>query len=130
MFEKVLVANRGEMAIRIIRACRDLGVRTVAIYSEPDAESLPVQMADESVCIGPAPAAASYLNVPHIIAAGLNTGLRRRASRCGIPGRKRLLRRSLRALPHHLHRSHAREHAHDGREDPRPGGRPGCGVCR
>ena len=74
MFEKVLVANRGEMAVRIIRACRDLGVRTVAIYSEADAEGLPVQMADESVCIGPAPVAASYLNVPHIIAAGLNTG--------------------------------------------------------
>ena len=74
MFEKVLVANRGEMAVRIIRACRDLGVRTVAIYSDADADSLPVQMADESVCIGPAQAAASYLNVPHIIAAGLNTG--------------------------------------------------------
>lgn len=74
MFEKVLVANRGEMAVRIIRACRDLGVRTVAIYSEADAQGLPVQMADESVCIGPAPVAASYLNVPHIIAAGLNTG--------------------------------------------------------
>ena len=74
MFEKVLVANRGEMAVRIIRACRDVGVRTVAVYSEADADGLPVQMADESVCIGPAPAAASYLNVPHLIAAGLNTG--------------------------------------------------------
>ena len=74
MFDKVLVANRGEMAVRIIRACRDMGVRTVAVYSEADADGLSVQMADESVCIGPAPAAASYLNVPHIIAAGLNTG--------------------------------------------------------
>ena len=74
MFEKVLVANRGEMAVRIIRACRDMDVRTVAVYSEADADGLSVQMADESVCIGPAPAAASYLNVPHIIAAGLNTG--------------------------------------------------------
>ena len=74
MFDKVLVANRGEMAVRIIRACRDMGVRTVAVYSEADADGLSVQLADESVCIGPAPAAASYLNVPHIIAAGLNTG--------------------------------------------------------
>ncbi len=74
MFERVLVANRGEMAIRIIRACRDLGVRTVVVYSEADADALPVRLADEAVCIGPAPAAASYLNVPHIIAAGLNTG--------------------------------------------------------
>ncbi len=74
MFEKVLVANRGELAVRVIRACRDLGIRTVTIYSDADAESLPVIMADEAVCVGPASAGASYLNVPHIIAAALNTG--------------------------------------------------------
>lgn len=74
MLEKVLVANRGEMAVRVIRACHDLGIETVAIYSEADAESLPVRIADESVCIGPAASSASYLNVPNIIGAALNTG--------------------------------------------------------
>ena len=74
MFDKVLISNRGEMAVRIIRACRDIGIRTVAIYSEADADSLHVKMADESVCVGPAPSLSSYLNVPHIIAAALNTG--------------------------------------------------------
>ncbi len=74
MLEKVLVANRGEMAVRVIRACHDLGIGTVAIYSEADADSLPVQIADETVCIGPAASSASYLNVPNIIGAALNTG--------------------------------------------------------
>ncbi|MCY4114674.1 MAG: acetyl-CoA carboxylase biotin carboxylase subunit [Chloroflexi bacterium] len=74
MLEKVLVANRGEMAVRVIRACHDLGIETVAIYSEADADSLPVRIADESVCIGPAASSASYLNVPNIIGAALNTG--------------------------------------------------------
>ena len=74
MFDKVLISNRGEMAVRIIRACRDIGVRTVAIYSEADADALHVKLADESVCVGPAPSSSSYLNVPHIIAAALNTG--------------------------------------------------------
>ncbi len=74
MFEKVLVANRGEIAVRVIRACHDLGVATVAVYSEADADSMPVHMAGEAVCVGPAAASASYLNVPHIIGAALNTG--------------------------------------------------------
>ena len=74
MFEKVLVANRGEMAVRIIRGCRDLGVPSVAIYSEADAGSQHVSMADEAVCVGPSAAAGSYLNVPHIVGAALNTG--------------------------------------------------------
>src|SRR3989338_3937032 len=69
MFSKILVANRGEIALRIIRACKELGVRTVAIYSEPDASSPHVHLADEAVCIGPAPSAQSYLNVPAIISA-------------------------------------------------------------
>ncbi len=69
MFRKVLIANRGEIALRIIRACRELGVKTVAVFSEADAESLHVRFADEEVCIGPPPSVESYLNIPHIIAA-------------------------------------------------------------
>ncbi len=74
MFRKVLIANRGEIALRIIRACRELGIKTVAVYSEADRESLHVRFADEDVCIGPAPAAESYLNVPRIISAAEVTG--------------------------------------------------------
>lgn len=74
MFQKVLIANRGEIALRIIRACHELGVSTVAVYSEADRESLHVRFADEDVCIGKAPAAESYLNIPRIIAAAEVTG--------------------------------------------------------
>ena len=74
MFKKVLIANRGEIALRIVRACHELGVETVAVYSEVDRESLHVRFADEDVCIGPAPAKDSYLNIPRIIAAAEITG--------------------------------------------------------
>jgi len=69
VFEKILIANRGEIALRIQRACRELGIRTVVVHSEADTEAKYVKLADESVCIGPAPAAASYLNIPAIISA-------------------------------------------------------------
>ncbi|HSJ14007.1 MAG TPA: acetyl-CoA carboxylase biotin carboxylase subunit [Longimicrobiales bacterium] len=74
MFRKILIANRGEIALRIIRACRELGIRTVAVYSEADRESLHVRFADEDVCIGPPPARESYLNIPRIMAAAEVTG--------------------------------------------------------
>src|ERR671918_1267302 len=74
MFRKVLIANRGEIALRVIRACRELGVRTVAVYSEADRESLHVRFADDDVCIGPPPARDSYLKIPRIIAAAEITG--------------------------------------------------------
>jgi acetyl-CoA carboxylase biotin carboxylase subunit len=69
IFKKLLIANRGEIAVRIIRACHELGITTVAIYSEVDKNTLPVKLADESLCIGPAPTSQSYLNIPAIISA-------------------------------------------------------------
>ena len=74
MFQKVLIANRGEIAVRIIQACRDLGIISVAVYSEADREALHAQIADEAVCIGPARAADSYLNMDNIISAALASG--------------------------------------------------------
>jgi len=74
VFRKVLIANRGEIALRVIRACRELGVQTVAVYSEADRESLHVRFADDDVCIGPAPSRLSYLRIPHLIAAAEITG--------------------------------------------------------
>ena len=69
MFEKILIANRGEIALRIIRTCREMGIKTVAVYSTADKDSLHVRFADEAVCIGPAPSRLSYLNIPQLIAA-------------------------------------------------------------
>jgi acetyl-CoA carboxylase biotin carboxylase subunit len=74
MFDKILIANRGEIALRIHRACKEMGISTVAVHSEADRNAMHVRLADESVCIGPAPAARSYLNIPSIIAACEITG--------------------------------------------------------
>ncbi|HYF22300.1 MAG TPA: acetyl-CoA carboxylase biotin carboxylase subunit, partial [Caulobacteraceae bacterium] len=74
MFDKILIANRGEIALRVHRACKEMGISTVAVHSEADASAMHVRLADESVCIGPAPAAKSYLYVPSIIAAAEITG--------------------------------------------------------
>ena len=74
MIDKILIANRGEIAVRIIRACREMGIQTVAVYSEADKEALHTQLADEAVCIGPAASAESYLNMQNIISATLVSG--------------------------------------------------------
>ena len=74
MFRKILIANRGEIALRVIRACREMGIRCVIAHSEADRESLPVRMADEHICIGPGASGKSYLNIPNIISAAMITG--------------------------------------------------------
>ncbi len=69
MFKKILIANRGEIALRVIRTCREMGIKTVAVYSTADKDSLHVRFADEAVCIGKPASSESYLNIPHIMAA-------------------------------------------------------------
>src|SRR5229473_6354327 len=73
MFRKILIANRGEIALRVIRACREMGIRSIIAHSEADRDSLPVRLADEHICIGPAASSKSYLNIPNIISAALIT---------------------------------------------------------
>ena len=74
MFRKILIANRGEIAVRIIRACREMGIQSVAVYSEADRDSLHTLLADEAICIGPAPSTKSYLNMEQILAATVAMG--------------------------------------------------------
>ena len=74
MFSKVLIANRGDVALRVLRACKELNIKTVAIHSTADSEAIHVRLADESVCIGPAPSSKSYLNIPAIITAAQLVG--------------------------------------------------------
>ena len=76
MFGKILIANRGEIALRIQRACRTMGIKTVAVHSTADADAMYVRLADESVCIGPASSSESYLNIPAIISARKGRGWR------------------------------------------------------
>ncbi len=75
MFKKILIANRGEIALRILRTCRELDIKTVAIHSEADESAIHVKMADESVCVGPASAQLSYLNIPAIVTAATLTNV-------------------------------------------------------
>src|SRR6201991_2646246 len=74
MFQKILIANRGEIALRVLRACKELGIQTVAVHSTADADAMHVRLADQAVCIGPPAAADSYLNIPNIIAAAEISG--------------------------------------------------------
>lgn len=75
MIKKLLIANRGEIAVRIIRACKEMNIQTVAVYSEADKEALHVQLADEAYCIGPAPSSASYLNITNMMTVATSTGV-------------------------------------------------------
>ena len=126
VFKKVLIANRGEIALRVIRACRELGLETVAVYSEADRESLHVRFADDDVCIGPPPSRSSYLKIPNIIAAAEITGADAIHPGLRLPGRERRVRRDLQGVEHHLHRPHRRPDPPDGRQGHRaPAGRGG-----
>src|SRR5687768_14428195 len=74
MFNKILIANRGEIAVRVIRACREMGIQSVAVYSTADKDALHVRLADEAVCIGPPSAKESYLNIANVVSAATITG--------------------------------------------------------
>ena len=116
MFRKVLIANRGEIALRVICACKELGIRTVAVYSEADRNSLHVRFADEAICIGPPRSAESYLNVPAVISRGGDRGCGCDPSRLWPVERERELRRGVPRVEHQVHRAAAGGDAADGRE--------------
>ena len=109
MFDKILIANRGEIALRVQRACKELGVATVAVHSTADADAMHVRLADESVCIGAPPAKDSYLNIPVIVAALRDHRCRRGSSRLRLPRRECPLRRDPRGARDHLHRPDRRD---------------------
>ena len=98
LFDKILIANRGEIALRIQRACRELGIKTVVVHSEADADAKYVRLADESVCIGPPPSAQSYLNIPAIISAAEVTDAQAIHPGLRLPVGKRRLRREGREI--------------------------------
>ena len=117
MFDKVLIANRGEIALRIQRACKELGIATVAVHSTADADAMHVRLADESVCIGPPPAAESYLNIPRLLAACEITGADAVHPGYGFLSENARFAEILEDAQHHLHRPDVGAHPHHGRQD-------------
>jgi hypothetical protein len=138
MFDKILIANRGEIALRVIRACREMGIRSVAVHSTADADAMHVRMADESVCIGPPPSSQSYLSIPAIISACEITGAQAIHPGYGFLSENAQLRADRRGSRDHLHRPLGRAYPHHGRQDHRQGHdaetgralRPGLGRRR
>ena len=117
MFSKILIANRGEIALRVLRACKELGIATVAVHSTADADAMHVRLADESVCIGPPPARDSYLNIPQILAACEITGADAVHPGYGFLSENARFAEILDGAQHHLHRPERRAHPHHGRQD-------------
>lgn len=115
MFSKILIANRGEIAVRIIRACNEMGISTVAVYSEADANSLHVNLADESYCIGPALLKDSYLNMTAIIDVAIATGCQAIHPGYGLFERECALCRTLRKMQRQVHRAALFRHRENGR---------------
>ncbi len=114
--KKLLIANRGEIALRIHRACHEMGIKTVAVHSTADADAMHVRLADEAVCIGPPAAADSYLNIANIISAAEIDSRRRDPPRLRLPERERPVRRDRREPRHLLGRPQARAYPHHGRQ--------------
>ena len=108
-FKKILIANRGEIAVRVICACKELGIQTVAVYSEADRYSSHVRFADQAICIGPAKSARSYLDIPSIISAAEITNVDAIHPGYGFLSENAGFRRSLRGLRHQVHRAAARK---------------------
>ena len=117
MFKRILIANRGEIACRIIKTARRMGIETVAVYSEADKDALHVEMADTAVAIGPPPAAESYLVIDKIVAACKAERRRGRASRLRLPVRARGLSQGAGRGRHRLHRAEPEGHRRHGRQD-------------
>ncbi len=105
MFQKILIANRGEIAVRIIRACREMGIKTVAVYSEADRDALHTLLADEAICIGPAPSTESYLDMERILTAMRGHEGGRYPSGLRIFVRECPLRRAVREMQYPLYRT-------------------------
>ena len=117
MFKRILVANRGEIALRIFRACREMGIETVAVFSEADRGAAYLELADEAYCIGPPKAADSYLKIDRIISAAEIGNVQAIHPGYGFLVGKRPFHRSLPQLQHRLHRPRARGHGHAGRQE-------------
>ena len=120
MFRKILIANRGEIAVRVIRACREMGINSVAVYSDVDRSSLHVSLADEAYPIGPAAAVESYLNIEKILAVAKQYEGGGNPSRLRISLREPGIRRSLRACRHQVHWAYRPLHGNDGIENQGP----------
>ena len=117
MFDKILIANRGEIALRVLRACKELGIHTVAVHSTADADAMHVRLADESVCIGPPPAKDSYLNVPALLAACEITGADAVHPGYGFLSENARFAEILDRARAPFHRPQARAYPPDGRQD-------------
>jgi len=116
MFQKILVANRGKFALRVICACKELGIATVAVYSEADRNALHVRFADEAVCIGPARSSESYLNIPRSSAPPKSPTLTP-FIRATVFSPKTPICQGVRGFGNYLHRPEARSHRDDGEKD-------------